>query len=81
MNNQEMIDGLRKRIRSLNAIYNGLGTPEDVRQSIASQKQSIVKEIQTLQRMDDCEECFHTGCVCGGIGHSCHGCCSCIAEV
>lgn len=25
----------------------------------------------------DCEECFDTGCVCGGIGLTCDGCCSC----
>ena len=25
----------------------------------------------------ECNECFDTGCCCGGIGLSCHGCCSC----
>ncbi len=24
-----------------------------------------------------CEHCFDTGCACGGIGVSCHGCCDC----
>lgn len=24
-----------------------------------------------------CEYCFDTGCACGGIGVSCHGCCDC----
>jgi len=27
----------------------------------------------------ECEECFDTGCVCGGMGHSCDGCCHCPA--
>lgn len=27
----------------------------------------------------DCEQCFDTGCVCGGIGLSCNGCCDCAA--
>lgn len=26
-----------------------------------------------------CEYCFDTGCACGGIGISCHGCCDCPA--
>lgn len=26
-----------------------------------------------------CKECFDTGCACGGIGLSCHGCCNCVA--
>lgn len=26
----------------------------------------------------ECQECFDTGCCCGGIGYSCDGCCSCI---
>jgi hypothetical protein len=26
-----------------------------------------------------CNKCFDTGCSCGGIGISCHGCCSCEA--
>ena len=24
-----------------------------------------------------CKECFDTGCSCGGIGLTCHGCCFC----
>lgn len=24
-----------------------------------------------------CNYCFDTGCACGGIGLSCHGCCIC----
>ena len=24
-----------------------------------------------------CPLCFDTGCQCGGIGMSCHGCCTC----
>ena len=24
-----------------------------------------------------CKDCFDTGCKCGGIGLSCHGCCNC----
>lgn len=27
-----------------------------------------------------CSECFDTGCQCGGIGLSCHGCCDCRFE-
>jgi len=27
--------------------------------------------------MYKCKECYDTGCSCGGIGLSCHGCCSC----
>lgn len=27
----------------------------------------------------DCDDCFDTGCMCGGIGLSCHGCCHCAA--
>lgn len=26
-----------------------------------------------------CDKCFDTGCCCGGIGLSCHGCCDCEA--
>ena len=25
----------------------------------------------------DCEDCMDTGCVCGGIGLTCDGCCNC----
>jgi len=27
----------------------------------------------------ECRKCFDTGCQCGGIGLSCHGCCDCEA--
>ena len=27
----------------------------------------------------NCDHCFDTGCACGGIGVSCHGCCDCPA--
>lgn len=26
-----------------------------------------------------CPDCYDTGCRCGGIGLSCHGCCTCPA--
>lgn len=28
----------------------------------------------------ECELCYDTECVCGGIGLTCHGCCSCVSE-
>lgn len=27
-----------------------------------------------------CQECFNTGCRCGGIGYTCDGCCGCIND-
>lgn len=75
-----MIHGLKHRIRSLKSLSVALGTPEATRESIKCQIQSLHREIQMLERMDECSECFHTGCVCGGIGHSCYGCCACVME-
>lgn len=33
--------------------------------------------VKNKKKSYQCEYCFDTGCACGGIGISCHGCCSC----
>ena len=36
-------------------------------------------EKKNKKKQYQCEYCFDIGCACGGIGISCHGCCSCPA--
>ncbi len=44
----------------------------------ACREQRLHKQKKRMPEPEyECEKCFDTGCVCGGIGLSCHGCCDC----
>lgn len=58
------------RIWFRNSIYFEMGKKED-----SFVKACIASGVMNLQYY--CWDCYDTGCLCGGIGLSCHGCCPC----